>query len=604
MLPTFRLLARRFAGVATLLVCGMVAASIHAQAAKSATDNKDSRVDIYGGYAFWHPLNSGIDGKQYQDMWNPNATASVSYYFNRYVGVQMEGSYFSGQNEHKPYDPNCTKTMCDQLIYTAEAGPVLRYPIGHWVPFIHALGGGERTNGPVDQHLFWGWGVTGGAGLDYVFPFWNQRLAVRPIQADWQYSQVVYGPLVLPAGNVGGFGEISALKLSGGIVLRFGEIHNPQPISIGCKVEPGSVLAGEPITATAETMGLNPKRKAVFTWNTNGGHLTPNGPTASVDTTGLLPGEYVVGARLTQGPHAYEIATCEAPFTVKKLVEPTAVAAAPDASGPPTISCSALPTSAPSGTTIDITATAGSPGNRPLSYSYAASAGQITGNGSTARLTTAGIGDGLITVTCNVVDDQGQRASSTAAVQIAMPIVPVIPQTRQLCSISFERDRRRPARVDNEAKACLDDIALTLGSQTDAHLEMVGNARPNENPQEAAERALNARQYLVQEKGIDPSRIEVRVGQTSGRTLDNVLVPTGSTYNDGNTQLFDEGQIHRHGEAYGVHHGAVRSGVSRPGATRVHRRTAVRRSTASRAVAPAAAPTTNNSGSPVIPPLQ
>jgi hypothetical protein len=106
--------------------------------------------------------------------------------------------------------------------------------------------------------------------------------------------------------------------------------------------------------------------------------------------------------------------------------------------------------------------------------------------------------------------------------------------------------------VDNEAKACLDDIALTMSQQTGAHLVIVGNASIDEKPETAAERTLNIQQYLTEEKGIDPARVEVRVGDTSGRTANNILIPIGATYNDPNTQLFDQKSIVRHGQAYGT----------------------------------------------------
>ena len=182
------------------------AAFCSAQATKDGVTHIDSRVDIYGGYGYFHPINSGINGFQYQPVYNPNATVSVSAFFNHYFGVQIEGGYFSGTTEHKQYVPTCTGETCSQLIYTAEAGPVFRLPLGPFVPFAHLLGGGERTNGPAAQSLMWGWGVTGGVGVDYVLPLFNYRFAIRPIQADYQYSQVVYGPLLLPAGKQGGFG--------------------------------------------------------------------------------------------------------------------------------------------------------------------------------------------------------------------------------------------------------------------------------------------------------------------------------------------------------------------------------------------------------------
>ena len=139
--------------------------------------------------------------------------------------------------------------------------------------------------------------------------------------------------------------------------------------------------------------------------------------------------------------------------------------------------------------------------------------------------------------------------------------MPINPQTQSLCSVSFARDKARPARVDNEAKACLDDIALTMSQQTSAHLVIVGDASADEKPEVAAERTLNIRQYLTQEKGIDTTRIEVRVGDTSGRTANDILIPTGATYNDANTQLFDEKAIVRHGQAYGTGTGTSRAPV-------------------------------------------
>ncbi len=515
------------------------AAFCPAQATKSGTEHVDSRVDIYGGYGYFHPFNSGIDGYQYQSVFNPNATASVSVYFNRYFGVQMEGGYFSGTTEHTAYIPNCTGETCSQLIYTAEGGPVFRLPLGPFVPFVHLLGGGERTNGPAAQSLMWGWGVTGGAGVDLSLPMFNHRFSIRPIQADFQYSQVVYGPLLLPAGTQGGFGEIDNLKLSGGIVAHFGDVQPPYPVMLGCGAQPPSVFPGDPVKIDSNALHLNPKKTPVYTWTSNGGKVMASGPEATIDTTGMDAGEYTVIGHVQQGSRARQQASCAAPFTVKAFE-------------PPTLTCSANPSTAISGTDIAISTVGSSPQNRPLTYSYTATAGVIASSGPTAKLVTAGLSPGTITVTCNVVDDLGKTAKATTDVIITAPPAPVIPQTQPLCSLSFTRDLRRPERVDNEAKGCLDDIALTLNQQADARLIIVGNSAPDEKPTAAAERTLNAQQYLTQEKGIDPSRIELRIGEPTGKTVNNTLVPAGAIFNDSNTHTFDEKSIVRHGQAYGI----------------------------------------------------
>ncbi len=43
----------------------------------------------------------------------------------------------------------------------------------------------------------------------------------------------------------------------------------------------------------------------------------------------------------------------------------------------------------------------------------------------------------------------------------------------------------------------------------------------------AAQRAVNAKAYLVQEQGIDPSRIEVRTGTGQQKVADIIWVPQG-----------------------------------------------------------------------------
>ena len=46
----------------------------------------------------------------------------------------------------------------------------------------------------------------------------------------------------------------------------------------------------------------------------------------------------------------------------------------------------------------------------------------------------------------------------------------------------------------------------------------------------AAQRAVNAKDYLVTEQGIDASRISVATGTTDGQTVEDYLVPAGATF--------------------------------------------------------------------------
>jgi hypothetical protein len=89
-----------------------------------------------------------------------------------------------------------------------------------------------------------------------------------------------------------------------------------------------------------------------------------------------------------------------------------------------------------------------------------------------------------------------------------------------------------------------------MNRQSDAVLVVVGKHDPKEKPDDAAERTLNVKQYLTDEKGINANRIQVRTGETTGRTVDNVLVPPGATWDTGGTSSFDPTSVKRRGQPY------------------------------------------------------
>jgi outer membrane protein OmpA-like peptidoglycan-associated protein len=291
-------------------------------------------------------------------------------------------------------------------------------------------------------------------------------------------------------------------------------------VTYSCTASPSPAFPGDPITVTGTAANLNPKKTATYSWTGNNGvNVKGDSTTANVDTTGLAPGNYTVTGHVSEGQKPGQFADCTANFTIKQFE-------------PPTLSCTASPTTVQPGGTATITATGVSPQNRPLTYSFTASAGQISGSGNTATLSTTGAPAGTITVTGTVQDDKGQTATCTATVDVQAPPPPPKPTTKTLCSINFDRDKRRPARVDNEAKACLDDVALNLQQQTDATAVLVGEAASTEKKPEAlaAQRAVNTKDYLVKEKGIDPSRISVRTGTQGNKEVENYLVPAGANF--------------------------------------------------------------------------
>jgi hypothetical protein len=123
-----------------------------------------------------------------------------------------------------------------------------------------------------------------------------------------------------------------------------------------------------------------------------------------------------------------------------------------------------------------------------------------------------------------------------------------MPHAQALCSISFSTDTKRPTRVDNEAKACLDSVALSLKQKADAKAVIVADSNAKEKAIEAkeekraahnkhakvenfaAQRAVDAKDYLVTDQGIDASRVTVMTGGGDDQSAQNYLVPAGANF--------------------------------------------------------------------------
>jgi outer membrane protein OmpA-like peptidoglycan-associated protein len=159
-------------------------------------------------------------------------------------------------------------------------------------------------------------------------------------------------------------------------------------------------------------------------------------------------------------------------------------------------------------------------------------------------------------VTCNVVDDKGQTASQQTTVTVSAPAAPPAVVTSSLCTINFDRDKKRPTRVDNEAKACLDDIALSAQRDSAAKLAIVGNAEPSEKMASklASERAVNEKAYLVGEKGLDASRISVYTGTAGTKTAATTIIPAGATLDTTGLTPVDETAVKAIPRTAPVHH--------------------------------------------------
>ena len=508
-----------------------------------------SRVDIFTGYSYYG-LHTNIvpSGEQFGSV-DEGAIGSGAYYFNKYFGGEV--AMIANPNGN------------GDGFYGYYAGPIFRLPLQGYTLFAHGLAGGVDGVGPNNpggvgyNPYTWGVGLVAGGGMDYDLPWFNHHLGIRLFEADYRYTHIDFGPANPGVYLQGGRANLDGAELSSGLLFHFGSIVPPPPVTYACAVTAptGTIYPGDPVTITGTATNLRPKKDAHYTWTSDGGTVSGESNVAAIDTKTLSAGTYTVKGHIEQGKKPGEFADCTTPFTITAFQ-------------PPTVSCSANPSTLNAGDPSTITAAGVSPQNRPLTYSYSATAGTISGSTSTTTLATTGAAPGTtITVTCNVVDDKGQTASSQATVTLNAPPPPPAPVTQSLCTITFDKDKARPTRVDNEAKACLDDIALTAQRDTTAKLAIVGNSAPGKGKhaaewadKRAAERAVNEKSYLVTEKGLDASNISVYTGTAGTNSDATTLIPAGATLDQTGLTPVDEMKVKavpRKAVAHHHHHKAA-----------------------------------------------
>ena len=514
---------RRFRNISRSVLATCVvslgAASLNAQTAPSSTPaggTNPSRADVFLGYSYFGAHGTvKPSGVRFSSV-DVGEAASFAYYFNKYVGMEVAG--FANQNGQ------------NDAFFGGYAGPIVRAPMQNFTLFAHGGVGGVRAGGPNNdnpasfEHEPYTWGASTmiGGGMDYDLPFFNHKIGLRLFEADYRYIHEDYGPAatIPTAGVLGGRANLGAAELSTGLLFHIGSIVPPPPVTYACSVTAptGTIYPGDSVTITGTATNLPPKKTAEYSWSSDATTVSSTTSTVTLDTKPLAAGTYTVKGHVSVGSKPGQFADCSASVTVTAFQ-------------PPTVGCSANPSTVNPGDPSTITANGVSPQNRPLTYSYSATAGSVSGNTSTATLQTTGVAPGTITVTCNVVDDKGQTASQMTTVTVAAPPAPPAPATKSLCTISFDHDAKRPTRVDNEAKACLDDIALDAQRDPQTKLAVIGSADPSEKMAEhkAAERAVNEKAYLVTDKGLDASRISVYTSTAGTKSSATTEIPAGAT---------------------------------------------------------------------------
>jgi hypothetical protein len=453
--------------------------------------------------------------------WNSyGATGSFTYNANKYLGLTGEiGGYHFSRGIFVLNGTNFAPATISGSFQTYLFGPRLNWRrFDHFVPFVEfmvgAAHGGPQVTGAASQNTF---ALVAGGGIDVVL---IKNLTWRFMEADYLLTNFT-GPLMNPSGRQNNF------RIGTGLVLRWGYPPAPpkpnHPPVAACAADKPSVYQGSNdvigIHVNATDADNDP---LTYAYSATGGTVDGTGADARWNSSGVAIGSYTVNAKVDDGRGG--TATCSVDVAVTQRPN-----------RPPVISCAPERSPILAGERVAINSTASDPDGDPLTYSYSASGGQVTGTGATAQFDSTGLSAGSYTVTGKVDDGRGGTASCTATIDVQKPAPP--PQATKVGDCGY--NKVGASRFDNACKRVGDDVALRMQSDPNAKLVVVGYADGKEPKAAklAEQRAELAKKYII-EKGIDASRISTRTGTAStekgtekdNRRVEFVLVPEGATY--------------------------------------------------------------------------
>ena len=494
------------------------------------------KAELFLGYSYLRSVPAPQWGNRL--MWMNGGSASIAFNVNRYLGIVGDvGAYTNSEVRFQggygsTVDVNNPNVGAISYLF----GPRLSFRHERITPFLQVLFGGIHANEvtladctfsctllPAQNTFAW----TGGGGLDVKV---HRHFAIRVIQAEYLMTG-------FQDYTTGKTTEQDNVRLSAGLVFGFGGNPASTLVTLACSASPATIFPGDPVTVTATAGNLDPKLNVVYSWTGVPG-LKGDGTTASLDsaaTGSLAAGSYTVNCGVKEGRpgkeglRPWESAAATASFTVKAFE-------------PPTISCSSSPSIIKPGETSIVTAMGMSPQNRPLTYSYMAASGTISGTGASATFNSTGAATGAAAITCNITDDKGQTATAATSVTIAPPPPPPGPPAEQvrlearlaLHSVFFPTAQPRASKPEGGLVASQQATLATLATdfksyltyKPDAHLTLSGHCDVRgsvEYNQALSERRVaRTKQFLV-EQGVPEAKIEtLGLGKDQELTADQV----------------------------------------------------------------------------------
>ena len=287
---------------------------------------------------------------------------------------------------------------------------------------------------------------------------------------------------------------------------------NRRPVAPTVSIDPAtfSLLPGE--SANIRCVASDPNNSTLtYSWTVNGERLASAGPQITFGSEGRNPGSYDVTCNVSNGDLS---ASATSKGTIRE--RPNQV---------PTISCQTTTVSVASGASVQLRATASDPDGDKLTFNWSSPAGAVSGNSDTTTFNASGVRAGSYTVTVGVDDGRGGKASCNMTVNVSERRV----IAKDDCGYFAANGG---TRVDNCAKAILDDVAVQMRNNSNLRANIFGytdNTKTETSKSGLGESRAKAMAAYLQERGVDASLIQSTDGGV-GSFGDNATAP-GRTLN-------------------------------------------------------------------------
>jgi outer membrane protein OmpA-like peptidoglycan-associated protein len=232
-----------------------------------------------------------------------------------------------------------------------------------------------------------------------------------------------------------------------------------------------------------------------YSWTVDGQSLAATGSQITFGTEGRKPGTYKVNCAVTDG-EASVSATSD--VTVNERIIPNQ---------PPTIECLTTTLDVASGGSMELRVRAADPDKDKLNYSWSSTGGVVNGAGETATFNASGVRAGNYTVTTTVDDGRGGKASCSMMVYVSE----LISVTKENCGYFTPGG----ARVDNCAKAILDDLAVRMKNDPKLRANVIGytdGSRSEKSSKTLGEKRAKAVAAYLEKQGVEASRMTITNG--------------------------------------------------------------------------------------------